>query len=61
MILSNIPILIGQYFAKMMFTSTIMQQVTLLTFQHLLFPQVAQEAQDLEEGLLEEKRHRALI
>ena len=29
-----------------------MQQViTLLTFQHLLFPQVAQEAQDLEEGL----------
>ena len=29
----------------------IMQQVMLLTFQHLLFPQVAQEAQDLEEGL----------
>ena len=38
-----------------------MQEVKLLTFQHLPFPQVVQEAQDLEEGLWEKEKHRALI
>ena len=44
-------VLTGQYFAKIMFVQLGSRLIMLLTFQHLLFPQVAQEAQDLEEGL----------